>query len=136
MSDLAIWDIAEDGTLTGIPVPYTLISGIDEVVQNFLIELLTPRGSASSDTGLGTSFIPLIAELGIQPLSVQHAFGVAELEIRGKSLGQSTYPQSQQYMRADLVSIDIQSGYTALEIVVYNKLEESKSVILRIVGGS
>lgn len=110
-----------------------LITGIEKLVQRFLLELLTEKGSLHYDLNRGTFFITQI-RAGVLRTSQDlfAAFGAAELELRTSlRLEEDTDndPPEERYRSATLLSASLFGDTATLSIQVLSAAETERTII-------
>jgi hypothetical protein len=117
-----------------------LITGIEKLVQRFLLELLTERGSLHYDLQRGTFFITKIrAGMVNTSQSLFAVFNAAELELRNTLKMEEdklNEPADECYKQATLLAASLLGDFATLSIQVQSMAEESRTVIypLRVIA--
>jgi hypothetical protein len=109
-----------------------LIAGIEKLVQRFLLELLTERGSLIYDPSRGTFFMTRI-RAGFLRTSQDlfSEFSTAEVELRNvlRLEEADTDPPDERYANATLLSADLSGDTATLQIQVSSQAGTSRKVI-------
>lgn len=109
-----------------------LITGIEKLVQRFLIELLTERGSLEYQPSRGTFFLTRI-RAGIVRTSQDlfSEFTIAEVELRNNLILEesTTDPDDERYQESRLLSALLFGDQANLSIQVTSRAGESRTVI-------
>jgi len=117
----------------------TTITGIDLVVQRFLIALLTESNSVEYDykndnINYGTLFVASVSAGNyISDDVLRNIFSAAELEAKSQLQAEddnSNFSDAEKYDKAELGTITIGQDNTTMEIIIYNKAGDSKTVLL------
>jgi hypothetical protein len=117
-----------------------LITGIEKLVQRFLLELLTERGSLHYDLQRGTFFITKIRAGIVNTSQALFAvFNAAELELRNTLKMEEdklNEPADECYKQATLLSASLLGDFATLSIQVQSMAEESRTIIypLRVIA--
>lgn len=117
-----------------------LITGIEKLVQRFLLELLTERGSLHYDLQRGTFFITKIrAGMISTSQSLFAVFNAAELELRNTLKMEEdklNEPADECYKQATLLAASLLGDFATLSIQVQSMAEESRTIIypLRVIA--
>lgn len=110
-----------------------LITGIEKLVQRFLLELLTERGSLQYTPQRGTLFLTKIRAGMINTSQALFAvFNAAELELRNTlkmEENKLTEPADERYKQATLLAASLLGDVATLSIQVQSMEEESRTVI-------
>jgi hypothetical protein len=110
-----------------------LITGIEKLVQRFLLELLTEQGSMPYALARGTFFMTQIrAGMLSTSQDLFAAFGAAELEIRTNLRTEedvATNPADERYKSASLLAASLQGDLAVLTIQVMSVADVSRTVI-------
>jgi hypothetical protein len=110
-----------------------LITGIEKLVQRFLLELLTERGSLQYDSNRGTLFITKIRAGMVNTSQALFAvFNAAELELRNTLKMEEDKlndPADERYKQATLLAASLLGDFATLSIQVNSMAEESRTVI-------
>jgi len=116
-----------------------LIAGIQKLVQRFLLELLTERGSLEYQPARGTFFLTRI-RAGIVRTSQDlfSEFSLAELELKNNLMLEelNTDPSDERYLKAQLLSASLFGDQATLNIQVTSRAGESRTVVypLRVIA--
>lgn len=110
-----------------------LITGIEKLVQRFLIELLTEKGSLDYDLNRGTFFMTQLRS-GVVRTSQElfAAFSSAEVDVRNNlrlEEDADTDPDDEQYSLAILQNASLLGDTATLTIQVMSGAGESRTVI-------
>lgn len=109
-----------------------LITGIEKLVQRFLVELLTEQGSLDYLPGRGTFFMTAL-RAGVVRTSQDlfSAFSSAEVDIRNNLRQEEdiTDPADERYGSAELISASLFGDTATLSIRVLSVAGESRNVI-------
>jgi len=109
-----------------------LITGIQKLVQRFLLELLTERGSLEYQPTRGTFFLTRI-RAGIVRTSQDlfSEFTIAEVELKNSLMLEesNTDPSDERYLEARLLSASLFGDQATLNIQVTSRAGESRTVI-------
>lgn len=110
-----------------------LTTGIQKLVQRFLLELLTEKGSLQYQPDRGTLFITY-ARTGYIRTTAQliSAFNSAELDVANNLRLEENFntdPLDERYESANLLSATLNGDTAFLSIRVNSKAGESRSVI-------
>lgn len=109
-----------------------LITGIEKLVQRFLLELLTERGSLEYQPDRGTFFITRI-RAGIVRTSQDlfSEFTIAEVELRNSLLLEESTsdPDDERYRESKLLSVSLFGDLATLLIQVSSRAGSSRQVI-------
>lgn len=109
-----------------------ITTGIQKLVQRFLLELLTEAGSLDYQPGRGCLFITRVrAGLINTSASLFSAFATAELDIRNNLRNEDTFndPDDERYQRATLISASLSGDKAFLNIRVLSVAGESREII-------
>jgi len=107
-------------------------TGIQKLVQRFLLELLTTSGSQGYQPKRGTRFMPTVRAGVIRTSADLFAlFAVAELEARLNLRGEEgrTDPADERYRRATLLSAALSGDTATLSIQLLSEAGETRTVI-------
>lgn len=109
-----------------------LIAGIEKLVQRFLLELLTERGSLEYQPDRGTFFLTRI-RAGIVRTSQDlfSEFTIAEVDLRNPLILEEsdTDPADERYLDAKLLSASLFGDMASLLIQVNSRAGTSRQVI-------
>jgi hypothetical protein len=109
-----------------------LITGISKLVQRFLIELLTEKGSLLYQPQRGTFFM-IKLRLGAIRTSEQliSEFSEAEIDLRSSLILEESAndPPDEKYLSAELLSANLQGDSADLLIKITSRAGESRKVI-------
>lgn len=109
-----------------------LITGIQKLVQRFLLELLTERGSLEYQPTRGTFFLTRI-RAGIVRTSQDlfSEFTIAEVELKNSLMLEEsdTDPSDERYLEARLLSASLFGDQATLNIQVTSRAGVSRTVI-------
>lgn len=109
-----------------------LITGIEKLVQRFLLELLTEQGSLDYLPGRGTLFIAAL-RAGIVRTSQDlfSTFGSSEVDIRNnlRQEEELSDPADERYGSAELISASLFGDTATLTIRVESLAGESRTLI-------
>jgi len=109
-----------------------IITGIEKLVQRFLIELLTEAASLDYQPLRGTTFMTAL-RAGIVRTSADlfATFAVAAVDARQNLQGeeQDTDPADERFRRADLLSATLFGDTASLNIQVVSEAGEARKVI-------
>ena len=97
----------------------SLVTGSDLVVQRFLLELLTLKGSITYRPTRGTDFLTRLRNGSIHTeLDIRAAFARSEAQIRSnlKHEESTTSPLNERYKKAVLASVSLFPGGCVLNI--------------------
>tara|TARA_Y100000004_G_scaffold112868_1_gene126745 strand:+ start:152 stop:637 length:486 start_codon:yes stop_codon:yes gene_type:complete len=112
-----------------------LITGIEKLVNRFLIELLTEKGSLDYALDRGTFFMTQL-RLGLvrttSDLFTQ--FSVAEIDLRGQLQGEEldTDPDDERYASASVLSSSLLGDTMTLSLNIVSRAGTSRNVIFPI----
>jgi len=109
-----------------------ITTGIQKLVQRFLLELLTETGSLDYQPDRGCLFITSVrAGLISTSASLFSAFASAEVDIRNNLRNEDTFddPDDERYQRATLTSASLSGDKAFLTIRVLSVAGESREVI-------
>lgn len=109
-----------------------ITTGIQKLVQRFLLELLTETGSLDYQPDRGCLFISELRAGRIRTsAALFSAFTSAELDVRNHLRNEDTYndPDDERYQRATLVSASLFGDQAFLNIRVLSVAGESREVI-------
>lgn len=110
-----------------------LITGIEKLVQRFLLELLTERGSLHYAPQRGTFFITKIRAGMITTSQALFAvFNASELELRNNLKMEENKliePADELYKQSNLLAASLLGDVATLSIQVQSMAEESRTVI-------
>lgn len=110
-----------------------LITGIEKLVQRFLLELLTEKGSLHYSLDRGTFFITQIRAGAVRTSQdLFAAFGAAELELRTSLRLEEDLdndPDDERYRSATLLSASLFGDMATLSIRVLSMAEDARTVI-------
>ena len=110
-----------------------LITGIEKLVQRFLLELLTERGSLHYAPQRGTFFITKIRAGMISTSQALFAvFNASELELRNNLKMEENKliePADELYKQSSLLAASLLGDVATLYIQVQSMAEESRTVI-------
>tara|TARA_R110000824_G_scaffold25456_3_gene88700 strand:+ start:14437 stop:14925 length:489 start_codon:yes stop_codon:yes gene_type:complete len=109
-----------------------ITTGIQKLVQRFLLELLTETGSLDYQPGRGCFFITKVrAGLVRTSASLFSVFATAEVDIRNNLRNEDTFsdPDDERYQRATLISASLSGDTAFLNIRVLSVAGESREVI-------
>ena len=109
-----------------------LTTGIQKLVQRFLLELLTEAGSLQYEPNRGCLFISEIrAGLVNTSNALFSAFSSAEVAVRNNLRNEDKFsdPDDERYQRATLDSATLSGDYATLNIRVFSVAGESRQVI-------
>ncbi len=128
MNDLAIWPYGTDRAYDA------LISGYPKLVQRFLLELLTPKGSDIYRPTRGTNFYRKWQSGLTTESQVLTAFVLAELQARTNLQIEETEDDvdNERYVKTELNKIEIDQNIVKLYITVISQQGDA-SVILPLV---
>jgi hypothetical protein len=117
-----------------------VITGIEKLVQRFLLELLTERGSLQYTPDRGTLFITKIRAGMVSTSQALFAvFNAAELELRNTLKMEEDKliePADECYKQATLLAASLLGDFATLSIQVQSMAEESRTIIypLRVIA--
>lgn len=110
-----------------------LITGIEKLVQRFLLELLTEQGSMEYQPNRGTFFMTALRYGMVQTSGELFAeFSTAELDVREKLRLEEDFvndPADERYAEAVLLSASLSGDTATLSIRVSSVAGESRTVI-------
>jgi hypothetical protein len=109
-----------------------LTTGIQKLVQRFLLELLTEAGSLDYQTNRGCFFITQIRAGMITTSSALFtAFNNAEVDVRNNMRNEDSFddPDDERLQRASLISATLSGDTAFLNIRVLSVAGESREVI-------
>ena len=110
-----------------------LITGIEKLVQRFLIELLTEQGSLNYQLNRGTFFMTALRTGVVRTsLDLFAAFSSAELDVRDNLRLEEDFqndPEDERYGEATLISASLLGDTATLTINVSSVAGESRTVI-------
>lgn len=120
-------------TLVKSAQPGALITGIEKLVQRFLLELLTEIGSLHYTPNRGTYFITQL-RAGIVQTSQDlfSAFSSAEVDVRNNLIREEDRnkdPADERYKSASLLSATLFGDTATLSIILVSAAGESRTVI-------
>lgn len=109
-----------------------VVTGIQKLVQRFLLELLTETGSLDYQPDRGCLFISQ-ARAGLirTSASLFSAFANAEVDIRNNLRNEDTFsdPDDERYQRATLVTASLSGDTAFLTIRVLSVAGDSREII-------
>ena len=108
-----------------------LITGIEKLVQRFLLECLTERGSLGYQLNRGTFFMSRIRAGFIRTSqNLFSEFAIAKIDIRNALVSEesSTDPADERYDDANLLSATLFGDEATLLITVHSRAGDSRKV--------
>lgn len=109
-----------------------LITGIEKLVQRFVIELLTEQGSLHYEPDRGTLFILAIRSGTVRTEADLYAqFSSAEVDIRNhlRQEEDGTEPEDERYVSASLLNVTLVGSTANLRIEIVSGAGESREFI-------
>ena len=110
-----------------------LITGIEKLVQRFLVELLTEQGSLDYQVKRGTFFMTALRAGTVRTSQeLFSAFSSAEVDVRDNLKLEEDFandPPDERYARAELLSASLFGDTATLNIRVDSVAGESRTVI-------
>ena len=112
-----------------------LIAGVEKLVNRFLIELLTEKGSLDYAMDRGSFFMTQL-RLGLVRTTADlfYEFSVAELDVRGQLQGEElpTDPDDERYAGSSMLSSSLLGDTMTLSVNVLSRAGTSRNVIFPI----
>lgn len=109
-----------------------LIAGIQKLVQRFLLELLTEKGSMRYLPSRGSTFlIDLHSSRWRTPADVTASFSAALVDVRRNLIGEESEadPPDERFLSASLLSVGLAQDQVRLSIQVVSRAETSRTVL-------
>lgn len=118
LHDLAVWPISSYYDAYG-----TTVSGAGKLVQRFLIELLTPRGSDVYRPQRGSIFLTEWQNGITTEARLMQIFGLSEQQVRLQLQNEETSddPDDERYVDASITKLEIASNQLRLYLTVNSR---------------
>jgi len=119
--DLAVWNVLAEKTEPA--EMFSTVSGEKKLVQRFLIELFTPRGSIPFAPQRGTSLMHNWRRGTVSPVVAHQIFSIAVSEAGSNLMAEETesHPLNERFGGVGIDSVDILFDRIKARLVIYSR---------------